>query len=103
MTYSVWDHAARQYDYYQSPERSQATSAPKPDHLRGKALGLAPEDAAWPLPAGSRKVGTGKHPVGFIASRESQGLGILDVDFTPTNLLLLGAVGYFVWRHFHGS
>jgi hypothetical protein len=101
MTYSVWDHAARRYDYYQTPNNDTAAHAPKPKHLRGgNKLGLTPDQAAWPLPAGAMRTGSGKYPKGMIASRGGgKGLGqILGLDFTPTNILILGALGYMVWK-----
>lgn len=101
MMYSVWDHASRTYHYYQTPKRNGATSAPKPAHLRSarhSKLGVAPERAAWPLPAGAKKVGSGKYPKGMIAGTHS-GLGILPVDLTPANVVVLGALGYLFVKH----
>ena len=102
MTFSVWDHASRRYDYYRTPEKSADTHAPKPAHLRSAKLGLTPEQAAWPLPSGAKLVGRGKYPKGRIANRESAGLGlgqVFGLDLTsPTTLLLTGALGYMVWK-----
>jgi hypothetical protein len=99
MMYSVWDHAARTYHYYETPDRSAATSAPKPAHLRSVAkLGLAPEQAAWPLPSGAKLVGRGKYPKGMIASRHS-GLGIIPIDLTPVNMIILGGLGWLLYKH----
>jgi hypothetical protein len=104
MTYSVWDHANRVYNYYQTPENSAATSAPKPAHLRSSILGMSPEEAAWPLPSGAAFVGTGKYPRGHIASPGSAGrtgLGFFGIfDSGPGNLLLLGALGFVAWQFF---
>lgn len=102
MMYSVWDHGARVYHYYQTPDRNAATSAPKPAHLRSSVLGLSPERAAWPLPEGARKVGTGKYPKGMIASRHSE-LGFIPLDFTPMNMLVLGAVGFWLYKKYWRS
>ena len=97
--YSVWDHAERAYDYYRTPSNSAATSSPKPAHLRSAALGLSPDQAAWPLPSDARRVGKGKYPKGHIASRNGgMSLGILP-EITPTNLLLYGALGYMVYTY----
>lgn len=106
MMYSIWNHADRQYDYYRTPETSSATSAPKPGHLRPTQLGLSPEKAGWPLPSSARKVGAGKYPKGFIASKQSgMGLGIIP-DLTPTNIVLMGALGFmvytFLWKPSQG-
>jgi len=73
MIYSVWNHALRRYDYFRTSERSAAVNSPSPKHLLGDSdeLGLAPEEAAWPLPSDAVPVGSGKEPKGVIASRES--------------------------------
>jgi hypothetical protein len=53
------------------------------------------------LPAGAREVGQGRYPKGHVAEKKS-GLGIIDIDLTPTNMLLVGALGYmfyvFLWK-----
>ncbi len=97
MIYSVWDHAERVYHYYQTPDRSAATSAPKPAHLRSAKLGNSPEQAAWPLPSNAKRVGKGKYPKGHIASTKS-GLGILP-ELAGSNLLLYGAIGYLLYKY----
>lgn len=100
MTYSVWDHADRIYKYYQTPEKSTATNAPKPKHLRSTALGMSPEQAAWPLPSNAHMVGKGKYPKGFIASKKSGGgLGLGIIPDSPTKLLLYGVIGYFAYDY----
>lgn len=100
MIYSIWDHAKRAYDYYEAPGPDAATSSPRPGHLRNDRLGAVPEEAAWPLPAGARRVGAGKYPRGMVASRSSGGgpLGLFSLDVTPTNLLLWGVLGYVTWK-----
>lgn len=101
MIYSVWSHADRAYDYYRTPERREATSAPKPAHLRFAPLGVAPEDAAWPLPPDAVLFGRGKYPKGHIATRKdvTQALeGFLGVDLTITNVALLGLSGWLLWK-----
>lgn len=103
MTYSVWDHKHRVYRYYETPERSEEAHAPRPAHLRPTQLGLAPEQAAWPLPSNARLVGSGERPCGQIASKQGgAALGILPVDLTVPNLVVLGALGFaayhYLWR-----
>lgn len=100
MIYSVWDHARREYDYYQTPEKNGATQAPPPKHMRHHRLGMTPEEAAWPLPSNAVRVGAGKYPKGHIAVRKS-GLGALGIipDLTPTNAILMGALGWMVWTY----
>lgn len=107
MLYSVWDHADRVYDYYQTAEKDAATSAPKPAHLRAPTLGVIPEKAAWPLPKNAVKVGRGKYPKGFIASRMSSpafpSLGDTKVlGGAGLGLLLWVAAGYGVYKVYEG-
>lgn len=73
MIYSVWSHANRRYDYYRTPDRTDAVNSPSPSHLLGSDddIGVPPEEAAWPLPADAVLVGSGKDPKGCIASTES--------------------------------
>jgi hypothetical protein len=99
MIYSVWDHARRVYNYFETPNKSSAINAPKPGHLRAATLGMTPDEAAWPLPSDARLAGSGKYPKGRIAvqKRALAGLGILP-DLTPANMILIGAVGFFVWN-----
>jgi len=97
MIYSVWDHANRVYDYYRTPDTSAETSAPKPSHLKQSTLGLSPDQAAWPLPSSARKVGSGKYPKGFVASKNGgSGLGFLP-ELNTHNLVLYGALGFAAW------
>ena len=91
MNYSVWNHADRLYHYYQTPDRSAATSAPTPAHLRPAKLGATPEQAGWPLPSNAKPVGKGKYPKGHIASLGSFGL-------STTNIVIYGVLGYFAYR-----
>ncbi len=104
MIYSVWSHANRRYDYFQTPTRTEDTNAPKPSHLGHDTLGLAPEEAAWPLPSGAKFIGSGKYPKGMIASKSSGGLGLgLIPDFTLDNLVLYGALGFFAWHYWKNN
>jgi hypothetical protein len=107
VIYSTWDHARREYDYYQTPEKNGATQAPKPKHLSrswgNKELGATPEEAAWPLPSNAVRIGAGKYPKGLIAQRKNglSGLGGLGFipDLTPTNMILMGALGWMTWTY----
>jgi hypothetical protein len=97
MIYSVWDAGSRSYDYFQTAAATP-TAPPEPTHLRSKALGLAPEDAAWPLPADAQWIGRGAQAKGKVASRRSGGaLG----DFASGNALPmvgLALAAYLLWR-----
>lgn len=68
MLYSVWDPSARSYDYYQTAAAAP-TAPPDPTHLERKALGLATEEAAWPLPSDARWVGRGAVARGVVAAK----------------------------------
>jgi hypothetical protein len=108
VIYSVWDHARREYDYYQTPEKNGATQAPAPKHLKkmmsqsSKELGMTPEEAAWPLPSSAVRIGAGKYPKGMIAHRRGlgsmPGLGFVP-DLSMTNVVLLGALGFMTWKY----
>jgi hypothetical protein len=92
MMYSVWNNARRAYDYYRGPATS-ATHAGAPPVTRGASeLGATPDQAAWPLPAGAVKVGSGEFPQGKIAS-----LGAADGG---PNLILYAALALLAYRMF---
>lgn len=101
MIYSVWNHAERRYDYYQTGEKSAKVNAPTPKHLSGAhELGMTPEEAAWPLPMGAKLVGSGKIPKGMIAERGGQSLGFFELR-NPVHALLLGGLGlalFMEWK-----
>lgn len=83
MTYSVWNDATRRYDYYQTPATTPI-HAGSPAHVRGaRGLGATPEQAAWPLPAGAVRVGTGDRARGRVA-RNGGGLAL--GAFAATNI-----------------
>jgi len=68
MMYSVWNARSRRFDYYRTAEVG-GVHAPTPRHIPGGgALGATPEEAAWPLPPGAMKVGSGELAVGRIAT-----------------------------------
>ena len=67
MIYSVWNPAARAFDYYVSPE-VQPTHTPAARHVPASGLGATPEETAWPLPPTARKVGAGPQAQGRIAT-----------------------------------
>jgi hypothetical protein len=100
MMFSVWDHGERLYKYYSSPEKDAATSAPKPKHLGSAALGLSPEQAAWPLPSSAKLVGRGKQPRGYIASTGGKPLGLIPGGISPTKLIIAGVLGYFAYKSY---
>ncbi len=87
--------ATHQYDYYEGPDKQAGWHAPAPPSAREtSALGSVPEDAAWPLPIGSRLVGSGPTAQGRIAVKGRPALALGDVSFdSPMTLAALGLLG----------
>lgn len=89
--YSVWNYAKGAYDYYQGPP-SGTTHAGTPPRARGKTqVGSTPEQAAWPLPVGAKKVGSGVNPQGRIASLGDVSSSGGIVSFIEENLAMVVA------------
>jgi len=92
MRYSVWNNGTRAYDYYETSEVANI-HADAPPRVSGSALGATPDQAAWPLPSGARRIGAGETPEGRIASiGEFGGVGGI------TDLIIYGAIAYGAWR-----
>lgn len=93
MIYSVWNRARGTFDYYQTSEVAP-THAPTAAHVQTvHGLGATPDEAAWQLPPGARRIGSGPVARGRIAS-----LGSLE---TGHNSLMIGALlitGYLIGR-----
>jgi hypothetical protein len=68
VIYSIYNYGTRSYDYYQGGEVG-GTHAPIPPKGKGgvPGMGLTADAAAWPLPAGAKKIGTGAEARGRIA------------------------------------
>jgi hypothetical protein len=80
VIYSVLNQRTRLYDYYETGE-AEPWHAPAPPAARHpSALGATPDAAAWPLPAGARKIGAGENARGRIAVSRSAALGMGDVE-----------------------
>lgn len=77
MRYSVWNYRARKYDYYDTPELQESThvGAP-PTPLLRSPMGATPDQAAWKLPVGARKIGSGASAQGKIASLGDDGTSL---------------------------
>lgn len=97
MIFSVYNDAAKSYDYYESPGAGP-THAPPATHVRsGNALGATPEEAAWPLPPNVRMVGRGDAAKGRIATKKPLGgMGAVDLGRSRTPLIIAGLIGAFV-------
>lgn len=68
IIYSVWSYPLRAYEYYEAGFDGRIHSGTPPKARGAEAMGATPEQAAWKLPAGARKVGQGPVPKGKIAS-----------------------------------
>jgi hypothetical protein len=97
VRYSVWNNGTRSYDYYVAPGTPDI-HAGAPPRVHGSALGATPEQAAWRLPFGSRRAGSGEMPQGRIASLgDAGGGGFLS---SPGTTIVYAALGYLLWRTF---
>ncbi len=92
MRYSVWNNANRAYDYYEA-QGEAGIHAGAPPRAASSSLGATPDQAAWPLPEGARRVGTGELPQGRIASLDG---GNFRLDIPQA--LFWGAAGYLLYR-----
>ena len=96
MLYSVWRHELGLYDYYTVQPALGEIVTPKATHLQRNAssIGVAPEDAAWPLPDGAKRVGRGPLARGAVAVDQQalSALGDTDISGGGMFLLLLGAM-----------
>jgi hypothetical protein len=93
ITYSVWNPATRSYDYWQAHGKA-ATHAPNPPVITGSTeLGATPDEAAWRLPLGARRVGSGELPRGRIAT-----IGGTDDAPTAPSYLIWAVLGLVAWR-----
>ena len=101
ITYSVWNPSKTAFDYYEGPGHLRdGVIAPQPRHLSQSRLGLTPEEAARPLPAGAIKIGEGPLPKGLIANRKSGvALGAFGLSGDPMDLAFLAFAGYLLWSY----
>lgn len=96
MIYSVWNQAAKAYDYYETPETADTANAPKPQHIPTGTIGATVDQIGWPLPSGAKKIGTGELPEGRIASTTSSvAAGYASKVF---RYAVIGGIGYALWR-----
>jgi hypothetical protein len=99
MIFSVFNVDRKVYDYFegQGPSGTHAGTPPIRAHAD---IGATPDQAAWIVPVGARKVGSGELPKGRIATFNGGGaLG----DFSSGGAVKLGVVGliaYLAWKAF---
>ena len=92
MRYSVWKNETRSYDYYDAPGTSEI-HAGSPPGMNGGILGATPDQAAWRLPFGARRTGSGDVARGRIASLGDSGEGL-----SVTQLIIYPVIGYLLWK-----
>lgn len=100
MIYSVWNQGVGAFDYFEDDSKQQSLNAPTPKHIGSRTLGSTIEQAAWPLPAVVRHIGSGPQAVGKVASRASGGspLGaIVDNELAKAGLLL--GCAFLMWKY----
>ena len=100
MTFSIWNRSLGLYDYFETAGGSANATHRRPRHLRSTSkVGTHPEAAAWPLPLSVKHVGQGGRARGFIASKDSNGLGSVPFDLTGPNLIVVGVVAFLAYEH----
>lgn len=95
MRFSVYNYGTKSYDYYDDGQPSSTHAGPPPIATLGDAVGESPEGAAWRVPLGAKKVGSGELPQGRVAS-----LGGFVSDSGALRLGVIALAAYFAWRHF---
>lgn len=103
VDYSVWNSGSLQYDYYRSVGGASLRAgviAPPPRISRGTAIGVAPEDAARPLPFGSRRIGSGPTARGLIATTAGESpMGQFGLDDGLVRAGLLIGSAYLLYKY----
>lgn len=95
--YSIYNYGTRQYAYYEVPGPTPTHAPPPP--ARGTAeIGATPEQAAWRLPMGARKVGEGEMPRGRIASLGDEPAVIGGNYVRAFKLGAAAIVAYLAWK-----
>ena len=92
--YSVWNHAQRLYDYYEGNESTGTHAGTPPRPLATSQIGATPEQTAWRVPVGARKVGTGATARGRVASMG--GLDLPGGSVLP--YVAAAALAVYLWR-----
>lgn len=73
MQYSVFNVGTGAYDYYEDGREPSSVNTPSPTHVIDRTLGCTVDQAAWPLPADAKKIGTGPVAIGRVASMKRGG------------------------------
>ncbi len=94
MKFSVYNYGSKSYDYYDDGKPSSTHAGAPPYTQLAGTIGKTPEGAAWRLPVGAKKVGSGELPRGRIAS-----LGGISSGSDVVKYGVLAVAAYFAWRH----
>ena len=99
MRYSVWNYRERRFDYYDAPGPQEGThvGAP-PQPLVRSPMGATPDQAAWKLPTGARKVGSGAQAHGKVASLGDTGTSLLGMLPPAPVSIGIGLAAYLLLR-----
>lgn len=97
MIYSVYNTETRAYDYYEGPG-PKGTHAGAPPISGGNQIGATVTQAAWKVPPGAHKVGTGELPKGRVASIASLGSLGDAIGIDGKKLAMIGVAAYLAWR-----
>jgi hypothetical protein len=103
VIYSVWKQASGTYDYYESSREQPTLNVEKPSHIRGSStLGATVLQAAWPLPADAKLVGSGEQAVGRVAAKGGQGgfssVGDVSFDDPLVKAGVFVGIGVLLWK-----
>lgn len=90
MRFSTYDYGTKLYTYWDDGKASP-THATAPSVLPMGGVGDTPEGAAWRLPVGARKVGSGPMPQGRIASLGDPGSQL-------PRLVIYAGLGFLAWK-----
>lgn len=93
MRYSVYDYTRRAYDYYDAPGPGGTHAGAPPKARPFGDIGAPPSRAAWRLPLGAKKVGSGQMPQGRIASLDGA-----DSSWSLTDAIAYAVLAYVGWR-----
>lgn len=96
MIFSVWNYATKAYDYYEGGNASGTHAPTPPTPLLSSPIGMSPEESAWRVPVGARKVGSGTVARGRVASLG----GIEDSIGIPSIAIpiAIGVAAWYLWR-----
>lgn len=92
MIWSCWNYKTKQFDYYQGGQATGTHAPASPKPLVAPAMGSTPDEAAWRLPPGAAKIGSGPIARGRIASLGDDGSSLSSLAVP----IAIG-VGLFVW------